>query len=162
MIRRNTKFRQGMFQVSETTLMRILVAIDDLEHLSTARREQEIMFAHRIRYYAEHDIASVRVELMPFREKNRFSIVDGSAGREIFKPVMKIVANEIGHLLALDIDDFQKLTFLQRKGYAASRSDDIKRLVHYCRSVDISIPADAEPHCIDTLQKLLRNRLTLD
>jgi hypothetical protein len=110
-IRANVKIFQGFTKVAKTTLVRVLVPINNAKGVSTARRKQEIVASDSVFYDLEHDIAAVGIERVTGSEKDSFGIVYSSTGGKIFRLVMQVVADKIGHLFAFYINYFQPLSF---------------------------------------------------
>jgi hypothetical protein len=63
----------------------------------------------------EHDVTAIGVKGVSFGEKDRFGIINCSAGGKILICIPEIEANEIRDLFTLDVYDFKLLTFLQGK-----------------------------------------------
>src|SRR5437588_4434923 len=100
-------------KILETTGMIICVLVNDLESFRTARRQQKIVTADIVRDNRHHRAAPIRVEDVSFRQINRVRVIDASPRRKPFRFVFARKRDQIGDLFAFEIDDAERLIFLQ-------------------------------------------------
>ena len=108
----DAKRRQRFDQISETTAMRLLVAIDNSKGVGTAWCQQEIVASHGVFHHREHHVASIGIELMSGGKEDGISIVNCSSGGKDFSRIVIIEAHKIRHLLSLQIGHEQLITAL--------------------------------------------------
>lgn len=108
----DTVLCERVSQVTETSWSRVLVLVDDAEHLLGARREEKIVGARRVFHDTEHDVAAVAVEPVASGEVDLVRVVEAAAVGDDFALVMGVEGNEVGDLDALGVDDCQALAFL--------------------------------------------------
>lgn len=92
---------------------------------------------------------------MALGEVDSLVVVDRSPGRKVLSPVVVVVADQVRHLLALDIDHFQILVFFQDEGDTATRCYDVH--LFHGQVMDISSQRGGVLHCIERLRMPHRN-----
>ena len=107
------------------------------------------MTADIVRDNRHHGPAPIRVEDVSFRQVNRVCVVDASPGRKPLRFVVARKRDQIGNLLAFEIDDAERLIFLQFERGAGLRFELVAHAElmlerTFCRNWKRSFPIVAD------------------
>jgi hypothetical protein len=86
---------QNSTKISKTSPVRLFVTVNNTEGIRAAGRKQKVVSSHRVLNDPEHNIAPVGIKGMTGSKKNRFGVIQRSAGGKVFRFFVQVKTDKV-------------------------------------------------------------------